>query len=349
MPFVQHTRCVKPEDHTGLTAGLLGVAAVAIVMLLAGVEWGVIGVAASAAVLAYCRWWLYDRLVCLGGDRCAVGLLVATHPPSQKSGFDAFDTDYSVDLLLAPEVPRDCDFAVNDALTPADTCVAKYLNGFQADLIKSQLDTARFPLRGEYSEAPFTQAFGAQPKIVHVPVLHAEFEGGGVKILHDAAAAALVVSAVGAAVCWIPLIGWIACVVAAIVAAAILGIAAAVALNDRGSPTDVNAELDQLHSYVDVLLVRGTWVYDSAHEGWNEIHPIKHCQRIMNSGGSLTGWPANIEQKVKEWCGAVDTAQSPLTAAEQDRPENKWEIHPVIDGCNPKDPTRPPADDPIVR
>jgi len=27
-------------------------------------------------------------------------------------------------------------------------------------------------------------------------------------------------------------------------------------------------------------LVSGTWVYDSAHEGWNEIHPIKKCLRL---------------------------------------------------------------------
>lgn len=30
----------------------------------------------------------------------------------------------------------------------------------------------------------------------------------------------------------------------------------------------------------DILVVKGSWVYDSAHEGWNEIHPIKHCQTI---------------------------------------------------------------------
>ena len=142
----------------------------------------------------------------------------------------------------------------------------------------------------------------------------------------------------GAALCWIPIIGWIACAIAALVAAAIIGIAAAVALGETGSPTDVNAELDDLHSYRDVLLMRGTWVYDSAHEGWNEIHPIKHCQRIMDSGGGLTGWPADTKDRVNRWCDAVGTAGSELTATSQQRPENQWEIHPVVDGCRPNDP-----------
>ena len=140
----------------------------------------------------------YDRLVCLGGDRCAVGLLVATHPPSQKSGLDAFDTDYSIDLLLAPDTPQDCSISKSNQ---ADPCLVRYFGGFQAELIKSRLDTNDFPFTGEFSEAPYLGNLDATPKVVTVPILHAEFEGGGVKVLHDAAVAALAVSAVGAALC----------------------------------------------------------------------------------------------------------------------------------------------------
>ncbi|HEV2899159.1 MAG TPA: hypothetical protein VGX71_15260 [Pseudaminobacter sp.] len=334
MPYVQHTQCVKPDDHVGLAPGLIVTAIAAVALLLVGVGWGVIGVAATTAVIVYCRWWLYDRLVCLGGDRCAVGLLVETHPPSEKSGFDAFDTDYSIDLLLAPDTPQDCVIA--DKKNQADPCLVRYFGGFQKDLIMRQLDANKFKdYTGEFSDAPFLANVNATPKLVTVPVLHAEFEGGGVKVLHDAAVAALAVSVVGAVFCAIPIIGWIACVIAAVIAAAILGIAAIIALNDTGSPTDVNSELDELHSYRDVLVVRGTWVYDTAHEGWNEIHPIKHCQRIENSGGGLTGCPADIEVRAREWCGAVSEAQSELTVESQSRPENQWEIHPAIDGCRP--------------
>ena len=106
MAYKQYTKCVQPADHSGLLPGMLAAAITGLALLIVGVGWGAIGIGACMALLAYCRWWLYDRLVCLGGDRCAVGLLVATHPPSEKSGFDAFDTDYSIDLLLAPEFPR---------------------------------------------------------------------------------------------------------------------------------------------------------------------------------------------------------------------------------------------------
>ncbi len=333
MAYVQHTKCVKKEDHVGLAPGLIATAIAAAILLMTGVGLGVIGVAATTALIIYCRWWLYDRLVCLGGDICAVGLLVATHPPSAKSGFDAFDTDYSIDILLAPDFPRDCSIATKG--NPADPCLAQYLDGFQSKFIKDQLNDTKFPMQGEYTEAPFMMNVTAQSKLVTVPILHAEFEGGGVKVLHDAAVAALAVSIVGAVLCAIPIIGWIACLIAALVAAAIIGIAAIVALNDTGSPTDVNSDLDELHSYEDVLIVKGTWVYDTAHEGWNEIHPIKQCQRIQESGGGLTGWPKDIEDRVKEWCGALGTAQSPITVEEQAKPENQWEVHPLVDGCRP--------------
>jgi hypothetical protein len=259
MPFVQHTKCVQPADHVGLAPGLIATAVAAVAMLLVGVGWGVIGVAATTALIVYCRWWLYDRLVCLGGDRCAVGLLVETHPPSEKSGFDAFDTDYSIDLLLAPATPQDCQIQTKG--DESDVCLLRYLQfggaeGFQSDLIRDQLKQGRFPHIGEFSEAPYLLDVNAKPKLVEVPILHAEFEGGGVKVLHDAAVAALAVSVVGAVFCAIPIIGWIACVIAALIAAAILGIAMIVALNDTGSPTDVNSELDELHSYRDILLVK---------------------------------------------------------------------------------------------
>ena len=82
-------------------------------------------------------------------------------------------------------------------------------------------------------------------------------------------------------------------------------------------------------------MVKGTWVYDNAHEGWNEIHPIKQCQRIQNSGGGLTGWPSDTPSRAREWCKALDDAGSDATTAAQGLSENQWVIHPVIDGCRP--------------
>jgi hypothetical protein len=82
----------------------------------------------------------------------------------------------------------------------------------------------------------------------------------------------------------------------------------------------------------DILVVLGTWVYDSAHEGWNEIHPIKHCQHIGRWGGS---WGIDAKLARDHWCEAVGSVSSGLTRDNQKRPENQWTIHPLIDGCRP--------------
>ncbi len=330
MAYVQHTQCVQPQSHFGLAPGLIVIAVGAAIALLAGQVFAALSIGAILALVQYCRWWLYDRLICLGGDRCAVGLLVATHPPSSKSGFDAFDTDYSIDLLLAPGVPGQ----------PA----ADILAGFQGDLIRPQPSITGIGLStpGETADAPVLLPIGAPPSMAKVPILHAEFEGGGVWVLYNFAIAALAVVIAGTILCLIPVIGWIACLIAALVAMVLVGVGMAVALNDKGSPTDVNSELDHLHSLEDILIVHGTWVYDSAHEGWNEIHPIKHCQRIADLSGVLTGWPADIEQRVKQWCGAVDEAIGTSGSGLQGRPQNQWEVHPEVDGCTPADPPYDP-------
>jgi hypothetical protein len=323
MAYVQHTKCIAPSSWSGLAPGLIATAIGAAIALLAGAVFAALAIGAIVALVQYCHWWLYGRLVCLGGDRCAVGLLVATHPPSGKSGFDAFDTDYSIDLLLAPSRPDQSD--------------AEILAGFQGELIRHQAAIGGIGLAtpGEFAEAPTLLPVGAPSTLRRVPVLHAEFEGGGVWQLYNFALAALAVVVVGAVLCAIPIIGWIACLIAAIVALVLVAVGVAVALNDTGAPTDVNADLDHLHSLQDVLIVHGTWVYDSAHEGWNEIHPIKHAQRIADVANPLTGWPKDIEERVKKWCGAVDAAIDAGGQGLTARPENQWEVHPEVDGCAP--------------
>ena len=52
-----------------------------------------------------------------------------------------------------------------------------------------------------------------------------------------------------------------------------------------GSPTVDDATDDDkntgtIYPGQDVLVVMGTWIYDSAHAGWNELHPVLHCQRV---------------------------------------------------------------------
>lgn len=328
MAYRQYTKCVGANNYIGYVAVqvIIG-AALGAIPLLAGaaVLPGVLLILLTA-ILAYCRWWLYGRLICLGGDVCAVGYVLTVEPPSEKSFLDRFDTDFSFNLVLTPN-----RLGATQAQVEAS---------FQGDLVAEQPDIKANNLDwAGYSAVQWAN----YPKTA---VLHCEFEGGGVYDLMLAVLAALGFAAAAAIVCAIPVIGWIACLILNLIAAAIALVGIAVALGDTGSPSDVDPNLGELHVNdptgrgADILVVQGTWVYDSAHEGWNEIHPVKHCQRIGTYQGNWSGDGTGLR---KEWCEAVGKAADPLTIANQDKPENTWTIHPVIDGCQPGDPNQPPV------
>src|SRR2546427_12326546 len=50
-------------------------------------------------LIVYTCWWLHSRLLCLGGDRTAVGLLLSLERPEEKQRFDHYDSDFNLDLL----------------------------------------------------------------------------------------------------------------------------------------------------------------------------------------------------------------------------------------------------------
>ena len=61
------------------------------------------------------------------------------------------------------------------------------------------------------------------------------------------------------------------------------------------------------------------------------------------------GWPADIEKRVRDWCKAVDEATSSSTQGLQARPENQWDVHPLVDGCLPDDGENGAGRPPVVR
>lgn len=339
MAYRQYTKCTSINNYIGAVAAqIIVAAAIGVFPLIAAAIAGAalapaILIPILLAIIAYCRWWLYDRLICLGGDRCAVGLLIAAEPPDEKSGLDAFDTDYSINLLLADN--------------PIGATQADVEASYQGELVQNKLAGHGLDWRGEEATTPHT----------HDPpsaVLHTEFEGAGVYDLLLACLAALALAVIATVICAIPVVGWLACIIMALIVAAVVGIGMAVALNDTGNPTDVNANLGNLEQGVDILVVRGTWVYDSAHEGWNELHPIKQAQKTGEFTGNWQdaydtlkplvpgGTPLNVETYVKYWCDALGKVIAPGTVLEQQKPENHWEIHPVVDGCNPEGEEPPP-------
>jgi hypothetical protein len=340
MSYKVYTTCVAAQSHVkmnqyvqmviqGLIAGAIAVLFVAVV----GEPWCLIPAGAvmlAVTDLGYCHWWLEDRLVCLGADTpvdvSAIGMLVSTEPASGKGFPGCFDTDFSINILVAPNLPGDSEQKVASS-SPYGNLVA------EQDLTKNEgLQFKRDPIHDAQANKDCW-------------CLHAEFEGGGVADALLGAQIALGLAVIGLILClaipgvWGAVLGAIFAILA--ILAGLLG--ALLGLGDTGSATDVNPNLGSLHSTdgqdpPDVLYVQGRWVYDSGHnnedQGWNEIHPIKYCTKVGTFNGT---WPATTGVLIAKMDGAVGEAQSPVTKDEQKKPENLWLIHPLIDGCKPKD------------
>jgi hypothetical protein len=164
MAYIHHTKCVDIADYSSMNefvnAFLQSLLAMGIgVLLIAmGMPWCipfVLTVGGAMWIIAYCNWWLYGRLICLGGDQTCIGMLVSVEPPGNKTFPDSLDTDFSINLLLATNPPK-VDQATAEVSIPY---------GF---LIKEQAATIVLPFDG-YRATDLTGKKSA--------VLHAEFEG----------------------------------------------------------------------------------------------------------------------------------------------------------------------------
>ena len=335
MTYRQYTKCVQPSNHSSMnqyvsavTQGLLAGGVSAAIAVALGEPWCAfiaIEIFAMAGVVAFCEWWLYDRLICLGGDQAAIGMLVSIEPATGKSGLGAFDTDYSINLLLYDDQP-----GVSQSVAEQHPPFGELIKGQQA-ITNIGLSTP--------GESATDVATG-----IESAVLHAEFEGAGIEDLKIGAQVGLGLSIAALIVCIAVPPPWGA-IIAAILAflaflAALFG--ALFGLGDTGSPGDVDPGLGDLHTNdpahgdigADLLYVYGTWVYDTFHEGWNEIHPIKVCARVGRWDGD---WPDGFDGLIDRITGAFDDANDPGTKHEQDRPKHGWHEHPDVDGCDEDD------------
>ena len=76
-------------------------------------------------MVAGCDWWLNVRLVCLGGDRSVVGMIVSVEPSRGKTEFfGELDTDYSLNLCIYPNLPG-VSQAVAETSTPYGILMAE--------------------------------------------------------------------------------------------------------------------------------------------------------------------------------------------------------------------------------
>ena len=217
-----------------------------------------------------------------------------------------------------------------------------------------------------------------------VGTLEVEFEGGGMydlylsllaalplalaaaaistAIMGAALTAAAAAAATGPAGWFIALLTIIAGLIASVAASApAVGTAVAgyvIGHGDVANPAADDPNIGTIFPGQDVLIVMGTWVYNSAHSGWNELHPVLHCQKIaqvqpidLATGNPWVHLPqfsaTNVEKTLNQntldrigWCPLINEATAPLTSSSQQLPQNAWNIHPVVDGCTPPPPPR---------
>lgn len=358
MAAPHYTTCVQPQNykHPNLPGGSMS-------------TWGDIYSILSSGGIGFirrlCQYLLHGKLVCLGGDECAIGQMAAFNTVDDKSGFEKLDNDFGIRIVLCPTslgsmVRGDDERVDNHKLA---------ILGPQGRLIEERpnMPTPRDPgsgpqpspkFKGVYVEFLFNN-FG--PPVVYptsvdepfyIPVLHCEIEGERINAV--CTALSIFNNPVVEAFCSIPLFGWVICWIVTIamapVIAAVFAAAWALGSND-------NRDFDKAGSLKeeDTVVITGRWVYDAGHQGWNELHPVWSVQKIQDICDVY-----DFEDYRKRWCDRTMEVPPPRKPAdprpagmspaqeavwaEQVKPDNRWTYHPIVDGCG--EPAAEPPSEP---
>jgi hypothetical protein len=377
--YRQYTYCVQPDEYVDNTppAGFWNMLGAALTNPIQAVGW------ASTA----CPYLLGGKLVCLAPDeKCAIGRITKFEKPSDKSFPSNIDNDFSMNILLAPH-----DLGEMTGEKYIDNYNAIKNDGMQGWLITMQPgmpdpheegDPADDSPPGELpdpryqgyvttypdsnyasfdpSDSPF-QVPGSDGHPFYVPSLHVEVEGSRI---HDVCGAISGLQGPLSSFCEVPIFGWIACFVYDVVISPILATAIAVAWANAedGDYSDVLVGGGQL-KLGDLVAVNGRWVYDAAHQGWNELHAVSKIQLITHDQADydfldIPTDKAGFDAWAGEWCDAASrtppyapqgttptgmTAEQQQTYDNQLEPANQWIFHPAVDGCDPGvEPPPPP-------
>ena len=327
---------------TTVTLIIAGIFAAASVALLLGAAAIAVLIGALVAVLVYCKWWLDYRLICLDDDvnHCVIGFVAEFETAEGKPFPDNLDTDFSMNIGILGTFFGDSDL---DAVSQVQPFGYLLKSTAATDPTRAANDpitqTLIFDLTG--TNSPGDEVSDPYFGKAKMKVLHTEFEGAGVVILRDwvRVLIGLLVIAEALAIACSGGLFW-ACLLLIALALlfgglGLLGLSLATA--DQANPGDIDKSLDSL-AIGNIVLVRGRWVYDAGHvdenRGWNEIHPIRHCQ-IIQSGLFDGDWGAVFPLRINEWCEQVSLVETGIVKIAQQKPENGWEIHPLVDGCRP--------------
>jgi hypothetical protein len=290
-----------------------------------------------AGITGYCYWWLFRRLICIPdspdhpadatGSHVVIGTLIDILPPSSAT-FPDIDNDFSMGILPACN-PLGATLADVSQSQPYGYLVAEQPVTHDAGLLFT-------------GQGAVDHEFPGHPELeIRSQVLHCEFEGRAVFDMFIASRAALFPPVAALFACEIPGIGWIIALILALLGIGILGIGYGLGGFDGGDPSDVNPNIgdlhrnDENHQGADTLMITGHWVYDSGHRfdhhtGYNELHPITLCCKTSPVTDCS---PGNVILLKARWQNAIGDATSSTTLANQQLPQNKWQVHPLIDGC----------------
>ncbi|MGI9169600.1 MAG: hypothetical protein ACR2FH_05390 [Caulobacteraceae bacterium] len=286
--------------------------------------------------------------------------------------FADYDTDYSFNLLLWPFIPQDelpQSFVDQQWAPGARTQLISEWSGLfptipwagevpsQVDLIRAQQSMAGLGLgmagqdvRQPSATDPSTDEPVPQPNTAPFQhfLMHCEIEGPGMhellRMLYMLLAALILITAAT----FVPGIGWIVSAVLILLALLLAALGGNAILNDQVSPPQTGDWGGVFHSYedaadgkspVDIAYVVGRWVYDSFHEGGesNELHPVHFMMKMREpvTKGQIAGgdWPIDLGDQKARLDAQFQIINAPETIEIQKRPENRWKLHPLIDGC----------------
>lgn len=363
MTFQSYTRCVQPQDYKDPLVSLPDA-------LTSALGWDALKEALD--------FMLNGKLVCLGGDRCAIGQVISFETPADKSFPDSVDNDFSINLMLFPNTLDDFIDWKNLKPMSLDDAYQVAKQGIQGDLITEQPGMPRpleaLPLGKRYVPYPikpleFQTGSGKIAPTFYVPVLHLECEGSRIndllKVLENVVDDVLG----GTGICDIKIGPWkvgkaVCKFISNIIPSPAIALALAIAwANARdgnkedprtGTKDDQPGELGQGN----MIAVTGRWAYDAGHQGWNELHPVKKIIKISEHFDNLTKF-GDPKEVCDHFCtlmseppppdrdgpGGMPSSMTPVqqeTWDNQVQPENRWILHPAIDGCLPPDQYRRP-------
>ena len=361
MAFRQYTSCIKPSDFSNTFAGTEGLIVTAVVgvlyllSLVAAAFWNpafiVLAIGAMSYLIVYLEWWLHGRLICLSEqDECLIG--VALGKPSVQAAQKGGDNDASFNVALAPSAV--------DLLAEKDPNSDDEFSTRLPEPKEHYWENAADPnvgnkLQGKIVEPNAqVQAVGRgyvsdEGHVRYLKSIHCEFEGSGIKDLLDWAYATLALLLAIAALSAFPGLALFLTLLSLLLSLIGVGAALGGGLNP-GDPHDVLGNMGAIAA-TDIVVVKGNWVYDSLHDGWNEIHAIHDCQVIGSMPDGKT-WPAQIdtphgftdtlgldtpekvERAIGVWCLALKQAEDAEEGGNRDDPLNYWVLHPLVDGCS---------------